>query len=65
VNTANHVVIDLTDTQGKKVKVITSKLFPPGDHAVESDLSEIPAGTYIYELRSGSFKQARKLVVEK
>ena len=65
VNTANHVVIDLMDTQGKKVKVITADHFAPGDHLVESDLSDVPAGSYIYELRSGSLKQARKLVIEK
>lgn len=65
VNAANHVSLDLLDGNGKKVKVITNKQYAPGDHEVTETLSDLPSGNYIYELRSGSFKQAKKLVIVK
>ncbi|HYF69404.1 MAG TPA: DUF1501 domain-containing protein [Ohtaekwangia sp.] len=65
VNAANNVSLDLLDGNGKKVKVITNKQYAPGDHEVTENLSDLPSGNYVYELRSGSFKQAKKLVIIK
>lgn len=65
VNAANNVKIEIMDTQGKKLKTVTSKLYVPGDHTEEADLSDLPAGSYIYELRSGTFRQSKKLVIVK
>jgi uncharacterized protein (DUF1501 family) len=63
INSANHVSIDLFNAQGKKMKVWVSGTYPPGEHKVEADLTELPAGNYIYRMKSGFFEDSRKLTV--
>jgi uncharacterized protein (DUF1501 family) len=63
INSVNHVSIDLFNTQGKKMKVWVNGTYPPGEHKVEADLTELPAGNYIYRMKSGFFEDSRKLTV--
>jgi uncharacterized protein (DUF1501 family) len=65
INTANTVLIDLIDNKGQQVRIITNKIYPPGDHAIEVNLSEVPSGHYVYQLKSGFYKASKKLTVIK
>jgi hypothetical protein len=51
--------------QGKQVKVMVDGMFEPGEHKIEVDLDELPAGPYIYQLKTGFYKEAKKLVILK
>jgi uncharacterized protein (DUF1501 family) len=65
VNRASHVSIDLMDINGKSVRTLLSGSYEPGDHKVETDLTGLDAGSYIYQLKSGFFKSAKKLTIKK
>lgn len=65
VNSANHVSIDLFDNRGKKIVMWVNDIFEPGEHKIEIDLSELPAGNYIYQMKSGFFKDSKKIAIIK
>jgi uncharacterized protein (DUF1501 family) len=65
VNAAYNVTIDLYDVNGRRVKEMVNGFFTPGDHQVEVDLTGVLPGNYIYELKTGSYKKALKLVIKK
>jgi uncharacterized protein (DUF1501 family) len=65
VNSAYNVTVDLYDQKGEKVRGLVNGLYPLGEHKIQVDLTGLPAGTYIYELKSGFFKEAKKLVITK
>jgi uncharacterized protein (DUF1501 family) len=65
INSTNQVSIDLYDRQGKKASTWVNDVFEPGEHQVEVDLTDIPAGNYIYQLKSGFYKNSKKLVIAK
>jgi uncharacterized protein (DUF1501 family) len=65
VNATNHVSIDLMDVHGKKVKTWVDDIFEPGEHTAELDVTGLPAGSYFYQLKSGFFKDAKKMVIAK
>jgi len=63
VNSAYHVTVDLYNSLGKKVKVMVDGVYDPGEHKVEVNLAGLPAGTYIYQLKTGFYKESKKLVI--
>jgi len=36
-----------------------------GEYSVMPDFRNLPSGTYIYEMKSGNYRKARKLVIVK
>jgi hypothetical protein len=50
---------------GKKVRTWVDGTFDPGQHEKELDVTSLPAGTYVYQLKSGFFTDAKKLVIVK
>jgi len=65
INGAYHVNVDLFDNNGKKVKAMVDGAYNPGEHKLEVSLSGLPAGNYVYQLRTGFYKEAKKLVILK
>jgi len=65
VNSTYQVFIDLYDAQGQKVKAIVNDVYEPGEYKIETDLTGLPAGSYIYELKTGFYKDSKKLVIVK
>ncbi len=63
INSAYNVKIDLVDMKGQVVKVFVNEVLPPGEHRREVTLSGLKPGTFICQLSSGTFKQARKLII--
>jgi uncharacterized delta-60 repeat protein len=58
-----NVNIKLYNSQGRFVKEVVEQVFAPGQHTVQIDASGLAKGIYFYQIRSGKFKQARKMIV--
>ncbi len=65
VNSSYQVNINLFDNQGRKSKTLVDGVYAPGEHKVEVELSDLSAGTYIYEMKTGFYKESKKLIVKK
>jgi hypothetical protein len=65
VNSSYHVNVDLFTNTGKKMKTMVDGVYNPGEHKVEVDLNGLPAGNYVYQLKTGFYKEAKKLVIVK
>jgi hypothetical protein len=63
INNTNHVSIVLFNHLGEQVSVWVNETFTPGAHKVEADITGLPAGNYIYQMKSGFFKDAKKIVI--
>ncbi|MGC1240251.1 MAG: DUF1501 domain-containing protein [Chryseosolibacter sp.] len=65
INNTQHVCLNLYNIHGKKVKVFLNEALPPGNHAIEADLSDLPDGHYQYQLKSGFFQDSKALMIQK
>jgi uncharacterized protein (DUF1501 family) len=65
VNSSYHVNIDLFNNSGKKIRALVDGVYHPGEHMVEVDLADLTAGTYVYQMRTGFYKEAKKLLILK
>jgi uncharacterized protein (DUF1501 family) len=65
VNHSNVVTVNLLDNQGKQVRVLINTFYTPGEYKIESDLTGLPAGNYICQLKSGFYTETKKLVIAK
>jgi uncharacterized protein (DUF1501 family) len=61
INATNHVLLNLMDEKGQLIRTVTDKTYSPGEHTIEADLSGLPSGIYIYQLKSGFYKKTKKL----
>ncbi len=64
VNTADQVYIDLLDSTGKNVKVLVKGFYEPGTHQEVVSLVSLQPGIYICQLKTGFFKESKKLVIQ-
>lgn len=64
-NLAGLVTVDLYDSLGNKAKALVNQNFSPGDHRVPVDLKQMPAGTYVYQMRAGFYHESKKLIIIK
>jgi uncharacterized protein (DUF1501 family) len=64
-NSSYHVDVKLFTQEGKEVKLLLSRIYAPGTYDISADVSEIPNGLYICELRIGHFKDSKKLIISK
>lgn len=64
-NIAGIVTLDLFDTLGSKSMALVNSHFEPGEHRVEVDISSLPAGNYIYQIRAGFYNESKKLIILK
>jgi hypothetical protein len=65
VNSSYQVNINLFDIEGRKSKTLVDGIYSPGEHKVEVELSDLSAGTYIYEMKTGFYKESKKLIIKK
>ncbi|UCE27230.1 MAG: T9SS type A sorting domain-containing protein [Candidatus Coatesbacteria bacterium] len=49
------------DIAGRKIAVLADDVLPAGEHTYE--VSELPAGVYVYRLVAGSYIAVKKMVV--
>lgn len=60
-----EVRITLVDLTGKLVRTLITGRVSQGEHTLNFDASNIPSGTYMYMLESGSTKLVRQIIVTK
>lgn len=65
LNNTNQVNVDLMDNQGKVVKAMVNGVYEPGEHKIDVELTGLPTGHYIYQFKTGSYKESKKLVIIK
>ncbi len=60
-----YVNLTVFDILGREVAVLVNENKTPGSYMVRFDASGLNSGLYIYQLTSGSFREARKLILLK
>ncbi|MEZ4699205.1 MAG: T9SS type A sorting domain-containing protein [Rhodothermales bacterium] len=61
--TAGHVAVRLFDALGRQVRVLFDADLGAGTHSVRIDTEGLSEGVYFYELRAGSWRAARPMLV--
>lgn len=59
------VTLKVYDVLGKEVATLVNESKPEGNYEVEFDASKLPSGMYIYKIQSGSFTDAKKMLLTK
>jgi len=62
---SGEVVINVYDLLGQKVKTLVNGYQEAGEHEIQFEANDLPGGVYLYELRSGTYITARKMVLLK
>lgn len=62
---AGEVVITVYNLLGQKVKTLVDGYKEAGEHQIMFKANDLPGGVYLYELRSGTYITARKMVLLK
>lgn len=65
INTANQVFVNLLDNQGRQQRVLINHNYAPGEYKIEVELTDLPPGNYICQLKSGFYQESKKLVIIK
>ncbi len=61
----SDVQITIYDLLGKKVMTLMSEMQDAGYKTVQWDATNIPSGTYFYQIKAGDFVQTRKMILLK
>jgi uncharacterized protein (DUF1501 family) len=63
INNTNLVDINLKDSQGRTLKNLLYEERTEGTHSIKINVSDLPAGIYFYQLKTGFFQETKKLIV--
>ncbi len=58
-----HVQLILYNLQGTKIQTLIDADAPAGNHKVMVSADKLSSGTYLYELKAGSFVETRKMII--
>ncbi|MBI1226942.1 MAG: DUF1501 domain-containing protein [Bacteroidetes bacterium] len=58
-----NVVINLMDSQGRFIMKIVEGSYPTGVHRIRFDRSNLPSGTYLYQVRLNGIGVTKKMLV--
>jgi hypothetical protein len=64
-NHSGLVTVNLFDNQGRAARTLISQVYEPGEHRTVADISSLPAGLYIYQMKTGFYNETKKLVIVK
>ena len=62
---SSDVTIKVYDVLGNEVATLVDGYKPAGNYEVEFYASNLPSGTYFYQLRAGSFIETKKMILMK
>jgi len=65
IPTRAQVVLTVYDVLGRVVAVLVNEVQEPGKKIVSFDAANLPSGVYSYRISSGTFSQARRMLVLK
>lgn len=57
-----HVTVEVFDLTGRRVHVLMNDRIAAGSHTVRFDTGDLPAGVYLYRIRSGAASRTRLMV---
>jgi len=63
INNTNLVDITLKDSQGRALKTLLHEERTEGEHSLSVDVTGLPPGIYFYQLKTGFFRDTKKLIV--
>ena len=55
----DHLHLEILNNQGQRVKVLANGVFKSGNHKIPFSVTDLPAGTYIIQILSKQFRQAK------
>jgi hypothetical protein len=59
------VTVKVFDILGRQIEVLMNETRAPGYYAINFNGDKLPSGTYIYEIRAGSFVETKKMILLK
>lgn len=59
---SQFVNLKIYDVLGNELATLVNERRPSGSYEVEFDASNLPSGTYFYQLRAGSFVETKKMI---
>ncbi len=59
----NKVILKIYDINGREIKTLVNQVQNSGEYSIDFDASDLASGLYIYNLKAGSFKQSRKMLL--
>jgi len=59
-----HVLLELLDTEGRKIRTLTEKNISPGYHEILFERQDLKPGTYMIRMHKDEFQATKKLVVQ-
>lgn len=65
VKEKSNVRINIFNSIGETVKTIFNEEKEPGNYSVDFRAVDLPSGVYLYQLKTGSFIQTKKLILLK
>jgi hypothetical protein len=61
----DNVNITIYDNTGKIVKKLIDQNYPPGSYTISLNMADLSSGVYFYTLKSGSFRNTKKMLLIK
>jgi len=61
----SHIILKVYNVLGKELETLINEEKSIGSYAVEFDASRLPSGIYFYQLKAGSFVEAKKMLLIK
>jgi len=61
----SNVMLKVYDVLGNEIATLVNEEKPAGEYEVELNATGLPSGIYLYQLKSGSFIQTKKMVLLK
>jgi subtilisin family serine protease len=65
IGATEHVRVEIFSVAGHRIKSIDMGVLNPGKHSVSIDLSTMASGLYLYQVRTPSFRQTKKMTLIK
>jgi hypothetical protein len=62
---SQFVSLKVYDVLGNEIAILVNEEKPSGSYEVEFSASNLPSGTYFYQLRTGSFVETKKMILLK
>ena len=57
--------IEMYNSMGKKISVMTDKVLKPGEYVITMPTAEIPSGLYLVRIKSGPYSETKQVVISK
>ena len=60
---ADHVLLELYDATGRRIRTVADQGFEPGTHRVEMESGGLPPGLYSYRLKTSKGSSSRQMLI--